>query len=124
MQLAEVNGLQIIHDYYNANPESMKAALKTLVLLSQESGGLSWAILGKMHELGPLEKQAHLEIVEFCQEIGVDHLLSMGTDLYKVSKNEGSDKHLLLHNCPNADAVLELAKNFSAEVVGATAVIK
>ena len=114
MQLAEVNGLQIIHDYYNANPESMKAALKTLVLLSQESGGLSWAILGKMHELGPLEKQAHLEIVEFCQEIGVDHLLSMGTDLYKVSKNEGSDKHLLLHNCPNADAVLELAKNFSA----------
>jgi UDP-N-acetylmuramoyl-tripeptide--D-alanyl-D-alanine ligase len=38
----------------------------------------------------------------------------MGTDLYKVSKNEGSDKHLLLHNCPNADAVLELAKNFSA----------
>ena len=114
MQLAEVNGLQIIHDYYNANPESMKAALKTLVLLSQESGGLSWAILGKMHELGPLEKQAHLEIVEFCQEIGVDHLLSMGTDLYKISKNEGSDKHLLLHNCPNADAVLELAKNFSA----------
>ena len=101
MQLAEVNGLQIIHDYYNANPESMKAALKTLVLLSQESGGLSWAILGKMHELGPLEKQAHLEIVEFCH-------------LYKVSKNEGSDKHLLLHNCPNADAVLELAKNFSA----------
>jgi len=114
MQLEEVNGLQIIHDYYNANPESMKAALKTLVLLSQESGGLSWAILGKMHELGPLEQQAHLEIVEFCQEIGVDHLLSMGTDLYRVSKNEGSDKHLLLHNCPNADAVLELAKNFSA----------
>jgi len=114
MQLEEVNGLQIIHDYYNANPESMKAALKTLVLLSQESGGLSWAILGKMHELGPLEQQAHLEIVEFCQEIGVDHLISMGTDLYKVSKNEGSDKHLLLHNCPNADAVLELAKNFSA----------
>jgi UDP-N-acetylmuramoyl-tripeptide--D-alanyl-D-alanine ligase len=114
MQLEEVNGLQIIHDYYNANPESMKAALKTLVLLSQESGGLSWAILGKMHELGPLEQQAHREIVEFCQEIGVDHLISMGTDLYKVSKNEGSDKHLLLHNCPNADAVLELAKNFSA----------
>jgi len=114
MQLEEVNGLQIIHDYYNANPESMKAALKTLVFLSQESGGLSWAILGKMHELGPLEQQAHLEIVEFCQEIGVDHLISMGTDLYKVSKNEGSDKHLLLHNCPNADAVLELAKNFSA----------
>ncbi len=114
MQLDEVNGLQIIHDYYNANPESMKAALKTLVLLSQESGGLSWAILGKMHELGALEQQAHLEIVEFCQEIGVDHLISMGTDLYKVSKNEGSDKHLLLHNCPNADAVLELAKNFSA----------
>ncbi len=114
MQVAEVNGLQIIHDYYNANPESMKAALKTLVLLSQESGGSSWAILGKMHELGIAEQQGHLEIAEFCQDIGVDHLLSVGTDLYQISQKQGSGKHLLLHNCTNANAVLELAKNFSA----------
>ena len=114
MQLEEVNGLQIIHDYYNANPESMKAALKTLVLLSQESGGLSWAILGKMHELGEAEQSGHQEVVKYCQEIGVDHLVTVGTGLYKSEENENSEKHLLIHNCANADTVLELVSNFSA----------
>ena len=33
MQIEEINGIHLIHDYYNANPESMKAALKTLILL-------------------------------------------------------------------------------------------
>ena len=114
MQIEEINGIQIINDYYNANPESMKAAIKTLVLLSQESGGSSWAILGKMHELGGLENAGHQEVVKFCEEIGVDHLISVGTDLYKTDKNEGSGKHLLLHNCTSTDAVLELVNNFSA----------
>ena len=40
MEIEELGGLKIINDYYNANPESTKAAIKTLVLLSQESGGI------------------------------------------------------------------------------------
>jgi len=113
MQIEEVNGVQIIHDYYNANPESMQAALKTLTLLTQESGGSSWAILGKMHELGAIEVEAHRQIAMYCEEIGVDHLLSVGTDLYKLSKNESNLKNMVVHHCPNTDAVLELVSNFS-----------
>ena len=113
MQIEELNGLKIINDYYNANPESMKAALKTLVLLSQENGGSSWAILGKMHELGAIEVEAHRQIAMYCEEIGVDHLLSVGTDLYKLSKNESNLKNMVVHHCPNTDAVLELVSNFS-----------
>jgi len=113
MQIEELNGLKIINDYYNANPESMKAALKTLVLLSQENGGSSWAILGKMHELGAIEEEAHRQIAMYCEEIGVDHLLSVGTDLYKLSKNESNLKNMVVHHCPNTDAVLELVSNFS-----------
>ena len=113
MQIEELNGLKIISDYYNANPESMKAALKTLVLLSQENGGSSWAILGKMHELGAIEVEAHRQIAMYCEEIGVDHLLSVGTDLYKFSKNESNLKNMVVHHCPNTDAVLELVSNFS-----------
>jgi UDP-N-acetylmuramoyl-tripeptide--D-alanyl-D-alanine ligase len=113
MQIEELNGLKIINDYYNANPESMKAALKTLVLLSQENGGSSWAILGKMHELGAIEVEAHRQIAMYCEEIGVDHLLSVGTDLYKFSKNESNPKNMVVHHCPNTDAVLELVSNFS-----------
>ena len=114
MEIEELDGLKIINDYYNANPESTKAAIKTLVLLSQESGGASWAVLGKMHELGEAEESGHQEVVKYCQEIGVDHLVTVGTDLYKSDENENSEKHMLIHNCANADTVLELVSNFSA----------
>jgi UDP-N-acetylmuramoyl-tripeptide--D-alanyl-D-alanine ligase len=113
MQIEEINGIHLIHDYYNANPESMKAALKTLVLLSQESGGASWAILGKMHELGAAEAAGHSEVTAYSREIGVDHLLAVATDLYKEIENLSDSEHMLLHNCPNPDSVLQLVDNLS-----------
>ncbi|NDD78347.1 MAG: UDP-N-acetylmuramyl pentapeptide synthase [Actinobacteria bacterium] len=113
MQVEELNGLQIINDFYNANPESMKAAIKTLILLTQESGGSSWAILGKMHELGQIETSSHLSIVEYCENVGVDHLISVGTDLYQVNSKETKDRNLVLHQCKNVEAVLELVDSFS-----------
>lgn len=113
MQIDDINGVKLIKDFYNANPESMKAAIKTLVLLSQESGGSSWAILGKMHELGEIEAQEHQVLFNFCQEIGVDHLLSTGTDLYMPVSNLSNSINMAVHHCPNPDAVLDLANNFS-----------
>ena len=113
MQIETINGLQIIHDYYNANPESMKAALKTLVMLSQESGGASWAILGKMHELGTKESSGHLEVAEFASQLGVDHLVSVAPAVYQESNNQSSDENMLIHNCSSAAAVLELVNNIS-----------
>lgn len=113
MQIQTINGIQIIHDYYNANPESMKAALKTLVMLSQESGGSSWAILGKMHELGSKESSGHLEVAEFASQLGVDHLVSVAPAVYQESNNQSSDENMLIHNCSSAAAVLELVNNIS-----------
>lgn len=82
MELHDVDELLIINDSYNANPESMQAALRTLVLLTQERGGSSWAILGKMHELGESEREEHLHIGRLASELGVDHLVAVGTELY------------------------------------------
>jgi len=113
MQIETINGIQIIHDYYNANPESMKAALKTLVMLSQESGGASWAILGKMHELGSKESSGHLEVAEFASQLGVDHLVSVAPAVYQESNNQSSDENMLIHNCSSSAAVLELVNNIS-----------
>ena len=113
MQIETINGIQIIHDYYNANPESMKAALKTLVMLSQESGGASWAILGKMHELGSKESSGHHEVAEFASQLGVDHLVSVAPAVYQESNNQSSDENMLIHNCSSAAAVLELVNNIS-----------
>ncbi len=113
MQIEEVNGVQIIHDYYNANPESMQAALKTLTLLTQESGGSSWAILGKMHELGALEVQGHQGVTSYSREAGVDHLVAVATNLYQADANQSFTENMQQHNCLNAQAVLELVNNVS-----------
>ena len=113
MQIEEVNGVQIIHDYYNANPESMQAALKTLTLLTQESGGSSWAILGKMHELGALEVQGHQGVTSYSRAAGVDHFVAVATNLYQDDANQSFTENMQQHNCLNAQAVLELVNNVS-----------
>jgi UDP-N-acetylmuramoyl-tripeptide--D-alanyl-D-alanine ligase len=82
MELHDLHDLLFINDSYNANPESISAALRTLVLLTQERGGSSWAFLGKMHELGESEGEEHLAIGRLASELGVDHLVAVGTDLY------------------------------------------
>jgi len=114
MQIEELSEIKIIHDYYNANPESMKAAVKSLAFLSQESGGQSWAVLGKMHELGGSEKSGHEDVAQYCAEVGVDHLVSVGTELYTMPVKKVSEGNLLVHHCSNPQAVLELVNNFSA----------
>lgn len=114
MQIEELGEIKIIHDYYNANPESMKAAVKSLAFLSQESGGQSWAILGKMHELGESEKSGHEDVAQYCAQVGVDHLVSVGTELYTLPAKKVSEGNLLVHRCSNPQAVLELVNNFSA----------
>ncbi len=82
MEIHEGNETTLINDSYNANPESMEAALRTLVLLSQERGGRSWAFLGTMHELGPSASQMHEEIGKLAVELGIDHLVAIGNQDY------------------------------------------
>ena len=120
MQVEEVAGITIIHDYYNANPESMKAAIKSLVVLTQISGGASWSILGKMHELGSTESERHLEVLKYGAEMGVDHFVAVGCDLYAgtdIDKNQNLKEILAqmsFHYCLDHNAVLQLVSNFSA----------
>ena len=114
MQVDEVSDITVISDFYNANPESMKAAIKSLVLLSQVGGGASWAIVGKMHELGTSQMQGHLDVIKFAAQSGVDHFVSVGTDLYEAGNTPEILKEMSFYNCSNLDAVLQLSSNFSA----------
>ena len=82
MELDEANGLTLINDSYNANPESMEAALKVLSLLAQERGGRSWAFLGLMHELGEASDQMHEEIGVIAQNLGIDYLAAINSKSY------------------------------------------
>ncbi|MBM3655980.1 MAG: UDP-N-acetylmuramoyl-tripeptide--D-alanyl-D-alanine ligase [Actinobacteria bacterium] len=82
MELDEGNGLTLINDSYNANPESIEAALRVLALLAQERGGRSWAFLGQMHELGQASDQLHEEIGKSAQNLGIDFLVAINSKSY------------------------------------------
>jgi UDP-N-acetylmuramoyl-tripeptide--D-alanyl-D-alanine ligase len=82
MEIHEGAETTLINDSYNANPESMEAALRTLVLLTQERGGRSWAFLGTMHELGASSAQMHEEIGQLAVELGIDHFVAIGNRDY------------------------------------------
>ena len=69
-------GLNLIDDTYNANPESARAALRTLVELADSSKTV--AVLGDMLELGESASVLHQEVGEYAADIGVDVLLAQG----------------------------------------------
>jgi UDP-N-acetylmuramoyl-tripeptide--D-alanyl-D-alanine ligase len=71
------DGVTVINDSYNANPDSMRAALTTLAELGR-TGRNTWAVLGDMLELGDLAADEHTGIGRFAAELGVDHLVAVG----------------------------------------------
>ena len=76
LQIKQVRGVQFIDDSYNANPDSMKAALRTLVEL--DADGKRIAVLGEMLELGEESEAGHREVGETAAALGVDHLIAIG----------------------------------------------
>src|SRR5207253_7313714 len=76
LQIKEIGGIQFIDDSYNANPDSMKAALRTLVEL--DADGKRIAVLGEMRELGEESARDHREVGETAAELGVDQLITIG----------------------------------------------
>ena len=76
LQIKRIRGVQFIDDSYNANPESMKAALHTLVEL--DADGKRIAVLGEMRELGEESARGHREVGETAAELGVDQLIAIG----------------------------------------------
>ena len=76
LQLCEIRGVQFLDDSYNANPESMKAALRTLVELDAE--GQRIAVLGQMGELGVESERGHIEVGQAAADLHIDHLITVG----------------------------------------------
>jgi UDP-N-acetylmuramoyl-tripeptide--D-alanyl-D-alanine ligase len=77
MEVHQIPGnVTIINDAYNANPESMTAALETLTAIP--ATGKTFAILGKMHELGNDSDAIHEQIAKLASDLGVTQLVAVG----------------------------------------------
>jgi UDP-N-acetylmuramoyl-tripeptide--D-alanyl-D-alanine ligase len=72
------DGVTVINDSYNANPDSMRAALTALAALA--AGGRSFAVLGHMAELGANAGKWHEEIGAYAARTGVTTLIVVGAD--------------------------------------------
>jgi UDP-N-acetylmuramoyl-tripeptide--D-alanyl-D-alanine ligase len=92
MEVMRGSGVTIINDAYNASPDSMAAALKTLV---QVAGGQNRtiAVLGEMSELGEFAGDEHDRLALLAVRLNIDQLIVVGKGarrLHISAMNEGS----------------------------------
>ncbi|MCH6470635.1 UDP-N-acetylmuramoyl-tripeptide--D-alanyl-D-alanine ligase [Sinomonas terrae] len=104
------DGVTVINDAYNANPESMRAALQTLADLGR--GRRTWAVLGAMLELGDESIAAHTAVGTLVVRLNIDRLVVVGREaraLYVSAVNEGSwgDECTFVEDVDEAFALLE-----------------
>jgi UDP-N-acetylmuramoyl-tripeptide--D-alanyl-D-alanine ligase len=80
------DGLVVIDDAYNANPESMAAALHALAGVGQAR---KVAVLGEMLELGDDSHVAHVEVGRIAAELGVDRVVAVGAGAAGIAEGAG-----------------------------------
>ncbi len=71
------DGVTVINDAYNASPESMRAALRTLAEVGR--GRRTWAVLGEMRELGADTVAEHDAIGRLAVRLDVNRLVVVGS---------------------------------------------
>ncbi|HET7406591.1 MAG TPA: UDP-N-acetylmuramoyl-tripeptide--D-alanyl-D-alanine ligase [Mycobacteriales bacterium] len=82
------DGVTVINDAYNANPESARAAVDALVAIAGESRR-SWAVLGLMAELGEAAAEAHRAVGDHAARAGVDRVVAVGQEAAGIRTGAG-----------------------------------
>ncbi|MFJ6684927.1 UDP-N-acetylmuramoyl-tripeptide--D-alanyl-D-alanine ligase [Streptomyces werraensis] len=111
------DGVTVVNDAYNANPESMKAALRALAAMGEASrarGGRTWAVLGKMAELGDEALAEHDAVGRLAVRLNVSKLVAVGGReaawLQLGAYNEGSWGEESVH-VSDAQAAVDLLRS-------------
>lgn len=93
LERATIGGVDVLNDAYNANPDSMRAALETL---ADVSGGAARrvVVLGDMLELGEHAEGAHREIGELVARMGVDVAVFVGPNMRHAAAAAPGSVHI------------------------------
>ncbi len=84
------DGVVVLNDAYNANPESMSAALHALAQIAPDSGV---AVLGEMLELGQHSAAAHRQIGELAASLGIKKVIAVGAGASAIAQGAGEVGH-------------------------------
>lgn len=113
------NGSLIINDAYNASPDSMEAALKTLAVLGRQ-GSHTFAVLGEMAELGDISVEQHDRIGRLVVRYNIDQLYVIGDGaklIHLGAMQEGSWDGETLFFETRSDALAHLLPKLGKDVV-------
>ena len=100
------NDIIIINDCYNANYDSMKAAIEYLAKTNAER---KIAILGDMLELGSFSEQLHKKVGEEIQKNKIDILITVG-EMGKIISDTAKEKGTKVYQCKNNEEAINIAK--------------
>lgn len=100
------DGVIVINDAYNANPDSMRAGLQALAWMSRQSGRRSWAVLGEMAELGDDAISEHDRIGRLAVRLDVSRLVVVGTGRSMRAMHQGAVMEGFWGGPENAQAVV------------------
>ena len=115
-EVVRQNSITLINDSYNANPSSMKEALKELVHMKGE--GRAVAVLGDMLELGEFSGKAHSDIIKMAADMGINIFVAVGEMMSlaaqksreEINQKLGSNSGFTIYAFNNAD---EAGQNIS-----------
>ena len=93
---------RLLDDCYNANPQSMSAALRVLAA----SEGKKIAVLGDMKELGELTESAHRAMGELCALLGIDRVIAVG----EYARGIADAAHESAEWYPDAESAVDAAR--------------
>ncbi len=103
LEIYEASGVRVLDDAYNANADSMLAAL--LVLQELPCKGRRVAVLGDMAELGAHSESAHAEVGRRAAEMGVEQLIAVGPMariIAQAAREAGLSRVIELENAESA----------------------
>ena len=109
------DGVTVINDAYNANPDSMRAALRALAAIGGRGPGArrTWAVLGEMRELGEESLDEHDAVGRLAVRLNIATLVAVGgreaACMELGARNEGSwgEESVLV---PDVDTAIELLR--------------
>ncbi|MFF2524861.1 UDP-N-acetylmuramoyl-tripeptide--D-alanyl-D-alanine ligase [Streptomyces liangshanensis] len=103
------DGVRIVNDAFNANPDSMKAAFTALAAMSE--GRRTVAILGEMKELGADGEDEHRGVGRLVAAAGIDVLIAVGADDARTLASAAAQDNptLTLAHAQDRDEALTLA---------------
>ncbi len=74
------DGLVVLNDAYNANPDSMASAMETLARMGERAGRRTVAVLGEMRELGASAAEEHRAVGSLVHRLGIDQVVTVGEE--------------------------------------------